>query len=368
MALGAACRAAGADVLVLGGGGPSGDAPWPATYGMWRDEVPDVPDRCFAAIAPRPVVFGHRRHELDRAYGIIDNVALRDHLSTGVEVVRGRASGVQHFTWGSRVLGDSGALDARLVVDATGCPPALAHASAPAAAQTAFGIVTAESPAGADELVLMDLRALGGVPSPPTFCYRVPVADGWLTEETALVARPPLPAGALRDRLARRLGPSGRDAIAASLRVERVTIPIGGRLPSRRQQVVAFGAAAGITHPASGFSVAASLRAAPRVAAAIADGRDAAGVWDAVWPAPLRRTRRLHDYGAEVLIRLDADALATFFDAFFDLPVGTWGPYLRIDASPRQVTETMTALLRRLPWWMRRRLVVAPWAGRRAAR
>jgi lycopene beta-cyclase len=79
-----------------------------------------------------------------------------------------------------------------------------------------------------------------------------------------------------------------------------------------------------------------------------------------VWPRGLRRTRRLHAYGLEVLLRLDQDEMATFFDAFFDLPVDVWTPYLRIDASPREVTRTMTAVLRRLPRAWRRRLVVDP--------
>ena len=70
--------------------------------------------------------------------------------------------------------------------------------------------------------------------------------------------------------------------------------------------------------------------------------------------------RRLQTYGLEVLLRLDQDELATFFDAFFDLPIDVWAPYLRIDASSRQVTRTMTAVLRQLPRALRRRLVVDP--------
>ena len=139
-----------------------------------------------------------------------------------------------------------------------------------------------------------------------------------------------------------------------------------GRAACRRRDDPgpAFGAAAGYAHPATGFSVAASLRAAPRVAAALASACAAAGEPDArpvgraVWPPALRRTRRLHDYGLEVLLRLDQDELATFFDAFFDLPVDVWAPYLRIDAPPAAVSRTMAEVLRRLPPGMRRRLVV----------
>ena len=103
---------------------------------------------------------------------------------------------------------------------------------------------------------------------------------------------------------------------------------------------------------------------ASRVAAAIADGGDARRIWDAVWPPPLRRTRRLHDYGLEVLLGLGPAELASFFDAFFDLPVDVWAPYLRVDSPPAAVLRTMSAVVRRLPWAMRRRLVANPFGGR----
>ena len=207
----------------------------------------------------------------------------------------------------------------------------------------------------------MDLRPAGR-PGPPTFLYAVPVADGWLVEETVLAARPPV---AARGRSPRRWPPAS--ATPPVRRTERVTIAVGGPLPPRRGPVPRFGAAAGYAHPATGYSVAASLRAAPRVAAAIARacrvrGAARSPTWSTTpcGRATLRRTRRLHAYGLEVLLRLDQDELATFFDAFFDLPVDVWAPYLRIDASPRQVTRTMTAVLRRLPRGLRRRLVVDP--------
>ena len=188
----------------------------------------------------------------------------------------------------------------------------------------------------------------------------MPVGDGWLREETVLAARPPVPPEALAPRLAARLGtaPVGR--------IERVTIPLGGPLPSRFDPVPRFGAAAGYAHPATGFSVAASLRAAPRVAAAIKDAMDSAArpdprpVHDAVWPRNQRATRHLHAYGLEVLLGLDQAQLAAFFDTFFDLPVAVWAPYLRIDAPPTAVMRTMTAVLRRLPPGLRRRLLVDP--------
>lgn len=364
LALAAACAQAGLAVAVVGDG-----RPWTATYGVWRDDVADLPQQCFAHIAPSVVVHTPARRVVARPYGVLDNVALRTHLSAGVEIVGARASGVQHFAWGSRILGPGPAVDAKLVVDAAGWRAvARAALTSPVAGQSAFGIVVDCPPAGfdPDAVTLIDLRPVPGASRPPTFAYVVPVAGGWMVEETVLAARPIVDPTPLRDRLVARLGASGESLVAAATRTETVMIPMGGRLPERRAPVVRFGAAAGYVHPATGYSVAASLRAAPRVAAAIAsatgDGpTDAAAVWDAVWPRPLRVTRRLHDYGLEVLLGLGPSELAQFFDAFFgDLPMHRWAGYLRIDTPPAEVSATMARLFARVPAPVRRRLLVRP--------
>jgi lycopene beta-cyclase len=345
LALAAAARVAGLDVAVVGTG-----RPWTATYGVWRDDVAALPDACFGHVLEGIAVHGHRHHDVRRAYGILDNDALRAHLGRGLDVVATPAERIRHMAWGTRVVTAGGDIDARIVVDARG------RTTDAQTAQTAYGIVVAAPPAGG--AVLMDLRPAGV--GPPTFAYVVPVTDGWLVEETVLAARPPVPAASLARRLATRVGrPPSR-------RTELVKIAMGGPLPRHHGPVPQLGAAAGYTHPATGFSVGASLRAAPRVAAALAtvcrtsDRPDARPVWDAVWPRSLRITRRLHDHGLRVLLGLDQDELATFFDAFFDLPVDVWAPYLRIDATPRQVSRTMTALARRLPLSLRPRLLAGP--------
>lgn len=357
LALGAACRRAGLATVVIGPG-----SPWRATYATWRDDVADLPDACFAHVVPSVVVHGHRRHVIERPYGVVDNAALRAHFEDGLDVRRTYATALRQDGWGSRVVTDAGDVDARIVVEAAGFPPMLGRSPPAAANQTAYGVVVDERPStyAGDDVVLMDLRPAGGGER-PTFCYLVPVAGGWLVEETALAARPAVELELLRGVLGARVG---NEVLATAVGEEVVTIPMGGRLPDRGQPVVAFGAGAKLTHPATGFSVASSLRAAPRVAAAIADGGDAGRVWDAVWPPSLRRTRRLHDYGLEVLLGLGPAELASFFDTFFDLPVDAWAPYLRIDSPPAAVLKTMSAVVRRLPWAMRRRLVANPFGGR----
>ena len=121
-------------------------------------------------------------------------------------------------------------------------------------------------------------------------------------------------------------------------------------------------------HPATGFSVAASLRAAPRVAAAIADAVADAGaagpvetgsIAEAVWPARMRRTRVLHDYGLEMMLRLEPAEVREFFGAFFSLEPELWPAYLRLDSSPGEVSRVMAELFRSVSWPMRRRLMSA---------
>lgn len=64
-----------------------------------------------------------------------------------------------------------------------------------------------------------------------------------------------------------------------------------------QQSVTAFGAAANLVHPATGYSIARSLREAPNFAEEVATllkkrqavGDTAEGVWEALWPAEKRR-------------------------------------------------------------------------------
>ena len=85
-------------------------------------------------------------------------------------------------------------------------------------------------------------------------------------------------------------------------------IPVGGPLPSTRQPITAFGAAANFVHPATGYSIVRSLREAPGLAKAIAGvlqweglGVEETGhaVWDALWPQEKQR-----QVGGTVFVKL----------------------------------------------------------------
>lgn len=375
-ALAAACRRLGVDVVLVGA-----DDRWTATYSTWIDDLSglELPDPSAVLQTRLDTVWVHADGaiEVDRPYGVFDNEVLRRHLRTGVDHVVARVRSVRPDGRELQriALEDGAELTARLVVDAAGWPSKFARRAddeAPAW-QTALGVVLSEPPDGdLGQPTLMDFRAVrpsGGGPGPSTvgpggvttFCYSLPVGDGWLVEETVLAARPAVEPIALLPRLAARLGRHPEHVLANAVRTEYVRIPMGGSRPVLDQPIVAFGAAAGYVHAATGFSVAASLRAAPRVASAIVTGLerhpvDSRTVADAVWPAALRRSRVLHDYGLGLLLRLDDDEIREFFGAFFRLPVDQMQRYLRIDTPPHEVAGVMTRLFRSVSWPLRRRL------------
>ena len=373
-ALAQACVRRGGSVALIGE-----DRPWTATYATWVDDLPpDLvgrPADVLDVISERVRVQASRTHLVDRAYGVIDNEALRRILRDGVDHIAGRVTAVSAIDPGKRhvVTTDDGQeFTARFVVDATGWPPGFAAsiAAEPRAWQTAFGVVLPGPPTGALGVpTLMDFSAPVRSPWPrgredhwtarvTTFCYSLPVHDGWLVEETVLAATTPIAPDDLAPRLAARLGWSPDELLRNASRTESVRIPMGVPLPARRGDVIAFGAAAGYIHPATGFSVAASLRAASRVAAALlAADANSASISDAVWPRAHRRTRILHDQGLDVLLRLNPDEVAAFFDAFFDLPPARWSAYLRIDTEPTQVAAAMTEVFRSASWPLRRRMM-----------
>lgn len=364
LALGAACVHAGLDTVVVGRG-----TPWAATYAAWVDDVP-AHIGAFASTMQVDAV-GLRRTTLDRVYGVLDNRELRESLDVASRVVA-EVVAVDHLLHASvvRCAADGGDLAGRLVVDARGV-----RADVGVPVQTAYGLVLDHRPEviEGDGGVLMDWRQpVGMIGEPvaarhaaeldhPTFLYVVDLGGGrWLVEETSLAHRHALPADVLRSRLAARLG---ADLTEVAETVEHVSIPMRPGVPVQHGHTVLFGAAAGYVHPATGYSVAASLGAAGRVADAVArsmEVRDsnerAAQVRAAVWPSGQARARALHDYGLAALLRLPSGEVQAFFDTFFTLPTEQWSAYLRVNTDARAVAGAMSRVFRDSPWPLRRRL------------
>lgn len=378
------------DVLVVGGGpagravarscarlglattllDPRPDTPWPHTYGAWVHELPaDLPLGVVAARA-RGVAIGRGVHHLDDEYAILDNAALRDHLAdpeVAVQAARVAGPGA-----GGVALVDGSSRRARVVVDASGARQVLStrdRRSGPAAEQTAYGVVVPREVAArvsGDRLLFMDWSPLHGRPGWATFLYAVPLDDHRvLLEETSLARRPGLPIAELRGRLHARLQAAGLDDTeipAGPADTERVHFPVDTPRHRSPDGVVAVGAASPVVHPASGFSLSASLRLAPRVAAAIAraleTGEDPAHAARGVVRSPAAEVvHAARHRGLEVLLGMPPDDVPDFFDRFFALPAHHRRAYLDGRDDVAGSLAAMLALFGRLSGRSRRHLI-----------
>lgn len=379
------------DVLVVGGG-PAGLAlagscarlglatgvldpaparPWTATYGMWSAELPvGLPESVVAARAEGRAI-ALTEHRLGWEYAVLDVPALRAHLSdqlTGVRVHTGRAVGSPER--GVVALADGSQLRASVVVDAGGWARPLNRSSSRRipAAQTAYGIVLPEQVAAplvtAGDALFMDWRADHGEVGWPTFLYVVPLGGGEvLLEETSLTRRPGLPLSTLRRRLAARLAYHGIHP-PGNVRTERVSFPVD-HPRHRAPGVLGFGAAAPLIHPATGFSLAASLGLAPRVAEALAahlpgDPVEAlAAAQQTVWPLSAKVVHRFRRIGLEALLRMPPQEVPGFFEQFFSLPEPHRWTYLTGRDDLRGTVAAMNHLFRTSNGWLRRHLVTS---------
>lgn len=351
LALAGACARAGLSVAVMA---PEPEAPWVPNYGAWAAELPPEWPTWTEATFPEAVVYvdDTRRHVLPGPYVRVDGRKLQVSLLASVpDLRRGTARD---------------APPARLVIDATGAesPRVPRRAAADPGWQMAWGEVL-EVDGATDEMMLMDWRAPPPpAGEPPSFLYAMPLPDGrWFAEETVLVSRPGLPLDVLRLRLGRRLDRMGV-RVRARHEVERCRIPMGMPLPTGA--VPAFGAAAGFIHPATGYSLATSLRLADPAARAIAGalrghvGSNVAAVTalhEACWPAERARAWAFYRFGMEALLRMDLASTREFFDTFFRHSPEVWRAWLGGDLPPAGIAAAMLAHFGRVGWTVRGQLV-----------
>ena len=206
-------------------------------------------------------------------------------------------------------------------------------------------------------MVLMDFRPADvTAASLPSFLYVLPFDDGRLfLEETSLAHRPGMPIDVLRERLETRLVSLGLHD-AERLGEEHCFIPMGLGLPTPKQRVVPFGAAASMVHPASGYMIAHVLRKADPVAGSLVDHLDAtdpsaaiASASATLWPRAQRATWELYSFGLESLVKMDGHEIARFFHTFFGLPQHAWAGFLGGTLEPAELGAVMTRFFRNLP-------------------
>ena len=398
-----------ADVLVIGGG-PAAlciaselnqrgvavegialepvDAAWPNTYGIWVDElkVLDLEDLIehrwsdtvsyFEAggseAADQPLV-----HGID--YCLFDRAALQRYWldrAQGVTWHQGSAAAVEAGSSITTVTCASGeTLQARVVIDASGSrtPYIRRPDQGPVAGQAAYGVVGrfSKPPIEPGRFVLMDYRCdhLSDEQrlEPPTFLYAMDLGDGvFFVEETSLALAPGVSYDVLQQRLKQRLEHQGVQ-ITELLHEEFCLFPMNLPLPDRDQPVLAFGGAASMVHPASGYMVGALLRRAPGLADALAGALSEASLgpadlarrgWQALWPTELVLRHQLYQFGLGRLMGFNESLLRTHFATFFTLPREEWFGFLTNTLPLPRLMVVMLRLFALSPWELRRGLVL----------
>ncbi|GAA4382524.1 lycopene cyclase family protein [Tsukamurella soli] len=308
---------------------------WRQTFGLWADEVPSwLPSEVVAARS-RPDVIAHTRRELGREYLVLDTPALQGGLTLDRVEVRTQQAGRSGH-------GTAFVLDARGGAPSSGRPR-----------QTAAGVVV---PRGTHPELWMDWRPVPGVAAeaPASFLYAVPVsADALLLEETCLAGAPPVPVGALERRLRARLVDRGVVAGAVDERVDfALTTP--GR---RRGRGWAGAGVRGTTlHPATGYSLAASLALADDGVTRVLSGA-----------SPVTRAditaHRLRLIGLRALLALTADQQRDFFELFFGLPDSHVRAFLSARSGASATAASMAATFAAAPPGIRRTLAHAARPG-----
>ena len=363
--------------------------PWPNTYGIWGDEVDGLglshllehrwSYTCsyFGSGSSDPADPANSPTRHGRDYGLFDKNRLQQFWlerceAAGVQWLRGHAQELSYGSGRSQVSTASGeVLEARLVLDASGHKAVFVHRPerGPVAGQAAYGVVGrfTAPPVQPGQFVLMDYRAdhlsEAERQEPPTFLYAMDLGQGrFFVEETSLALAPPVPYATLKRRLERRLAHRGV-AIEQVEHEEFCLFPMNLPLPDLDQPVLAFGGAAAMVHPASGYLVGALLRRAPVLAAAVAarlraepaatSAELAAVGWQALWPLELRRKHALYQFGLEKLMRFSEPQLRSHFTIFFSLPSAQWYGFLTNTLSLGELLAAMLALFATAPWSVR---------------
>lgn len=332
------------------------DLTWPATYGVIETDVPTWADTWFnpphhvTVRTPHPRVLPYR-------YRMMDKSAMLGDLLSAVH--DGRLTISTHSTQDMR---------ADVIISAHGAPSpdlalqqlAVGYVFAPCGGHSSshtdahlFPPVT--SPGSTPQPCFMDWTPTAdGEGFPPSFLYIQPVEDGLLIEETVLTTHADADSHIpeLTRRLDRRLQtPELRDfaASATFVRRETVAIPMGTRQrpwhfpghTERGAKQYFFGASGGLIHPATGYSVGASLNAVDDILNALESTRSLRH--RAVAFIQRELAYLLRQVGGELIARADHRTLLDFFDCFFRMPAKRQLAYLT-GHNGVEVMKTMWAL------------------------
>ncbi|KAK4265605.1 hypothetical protein QN277_026634 [Acacia crassicarpa] len=343
------------------------DLPFTNNYGVWEDEFKGLGlEGCIEHVWQDTIVYLDDKDPIliGRAYGRVSRHLLHEELlkrcvESGVSYLSSRVERIVEASSGCSnvVCEDDITVPCRLVTVASGAASGKLlqyEVGGPkVSVQTAYGVeVEVENnPYDPNLMVFMDYRdhMKQNVPrreeNYPTFLYVMPMSPTRLFfEETCLASKEAMPFELLKKKLFLRLNTMG-------IRIKKIYeeewsyIPVGGSLPNTEQKNLAFGAAASMVHPATGYSVVRSLSEAPEYASVIAyilRGGHSWGIltherdnknlspqaWDALWPQERKRQRSFFLFGLALILELDIEGISTFFHTFFRLPDWMWKGFL----------------------------------------
>ncbi|VFQ68128.1 unnamed protein product [Cuscuta campestris] len=343
------------------------DLPFTNNYGVWEDEFKDLGlQRCIEHVWQDTVVYLDAGDPvlIGRAYGRVSRHLLHEELlkrclESGVSYLNLKVERIAQNAIGQSLVECEGniIIPCRLVTVASGAASGKLlqyEVGGPSVSvQTAYGmeVEVENNPYDPSLMVFMDYRdhvrhKVHSLEAQyPTFLYAMPMSGTRVFfEETCLASKEAMPFELLKKKLLLRLETMGV-RIKKIYEEEWSYIPVGGSLPNTEQRNLAFGAAASMVHPATGYSVVRSLSEAPRYAYVIANIlKQSRGMnilmssgniehistqaWNALWPQEKKRQRSFFLFGLALILQLDIEGIRTFFLTFFRLPNWMWQGFL----------------------------------------
>lgn len=371
---------------------------WYPNYGEWRDEwhslsdklkLPELKDCTTTEWEYTDCFFGgsfdipmEERTTLQRPYIRVDRIKmqqlLRDKFSScGGTMIASKLDAkristnlfdnalVHDYNGSTLVLDDGSSIRCKLLIDATGLESRLVEKETPFEArgnnlemptgyQIAYGFIAhvdSLGPYDKNAMTLFDYRTdhisnsekLKDVVKYPTFMYTMPLGDlpenkyRVFFEETSLVGKDDrrLSFEECKQRAMERLKYHNINVLGIE-EEEFCYIPMGGELPNLRQRVIAFGGAANLVHPSTGYQACRMIAASTVVADAISKGIQSnlvpdaisADVYSKLWSSKNRLQRDFQAFGGDFLMDQNVENLRGFFKAFFDLDQKVWSGFL----------------------------------------
>ncbi|WMV60082.1 hypothetical protein MTR67_053467 [Solanum verrucosum] len=342
------------------------DLPFTNNYGVWEDEFKDLGlQACIEHVWRDTIVYLDDDDPIliGRAYGRVSRHLLHEELlkrcvEAGVLYLNSKVDRIVEATNGHSLVECEGdvVIPCRFVTVASGAASGkflqYELGGPRVSVQTAYGVEVEvdNNPYDPSLMVFMDYRdyvrhdAQSLEAKYPTFLYAMPMSPTRVFfEETCLASKDAMPFDLLKKKLMLRLNTLGV-RIKEIYEEEWSYIPVGGSLPNTEQKTLAFGAAASMVHPATGYSVVRSLSEAPKCASVLANilrqnhsknmltssstPSISTQAWNTLWPQERKRQRSFFLFGLALILQLDIEGIRSFFRAFFRVPKWMWQGFL----------------------------------------